>query len=205
MLFTHNAWCLGFSLLLLQKNCLPLSFCPFGPFITITLCFVTFFWHFSSSLVMFNAHCSLFNSFFFFFYYVYLAPCSLLFCYCSSSNGAHNTCIVLHLVVMFNMVICLNWHLLCFVHLITTLLLDNDFCLCWFFHYFVALTTYYYFWVIFLYLILLLFQRTHNGSLLYFLPHVIIIIIIIWLMFYVFLVALCKCFSFVAGNCFSLK
>ncbi len=141
--FTHNPWCLGFSLLLLIKNVCPsaLSICPLC---YDHSCFVTFLWHFSSSLVMFIAHCSLSNSFFFL-SYVYLAPCSLLFCYCSCSNGAHNTCIVLCLVVMFNMVICLNWHLLCFVHLIMTLLLHNGFCLCCFSHSFVALITYCFF------------------------------------------------------------
>jgi hypothetical protein len=134
--FTHNAWCLGFSLLLRYK-----SF--FAPFTPITLCFVTFFLHFLHllwCLLLIVVSPTLFFS-----PYIYLAPCSLLFCYCSCSNGAHDTCIVLHLVVMFNMVICLNWHLLSFVHLITTLLLHNGFCLCCFSHSFVALITYCFF------------------------------------------------------------
>lgn len=154
------------------------SLCPFAPFTTITLCFVTFFW--ALFFISCDVYCSLRSlQLFFFFSYVYHAPCSsLLFCYCSCSNGAHNTSIVLHLVVMFNMVICLNLHLLCFVHFIMTLQLHNGFCLCCLSHSFVALITYCFFmgsffcvWFFFL------FQRTHNGSFLYFIPHVIIIII----------------------------
>jgi hypothetical protein len=119
--FTHNAWCLGFALLLLIKKCLPLPFVHLPPSLQSLFALSLLFGHFSSSLVMFIAHCGLSNFFSFFSSYVYLAPCSLLFCYCSCSNGAHNTSIVLHLVVMFNMVICLDWHLLCFVHFIMTL------------------------------------------------------------------------------------
>jgi hypothetical protein len=143
--FTHNAWCLGFALLLLIKKCLPLPFVHLPPSLQSLFALSLLFGHFSSSLVMFIAHCGLSNFFSFFSSYVYLAPCSLLFCYCSCSNGAHNTSIVLHLVVMFNMVICLDWHLLCFVHFIMTLQLHNGFCLCFLSHSFVALITYCFF------------------------------------------------------------
>jgi hypothetical protein len=107
--FTHNPWCLGFSLLLLIKKSLLLPFVHLPPSLQSLFALSLFFGHFSSSLVMFIAHCGLSNSFFFF--SLLCLSCSLLFCCCSCSNGAHNTCIVLYLVVMFNMVICLNWHL----------------------------------------------------------------------------------------------
>lgn len=136
--FTRNAWCLGFSLLLLLKKMFAPSLCPFAPFATITLCFVIFFWgtflHLLWCLLLIVISPTFFSSL--------CLSCSLLFCYCSCSNGAHNTSIVLHLVMMFNMVICLNSHLLCFVHFIMTLMVHNGFCLCCFSHSFVALTTY---------------------------------------------------------------
>jgi hypothetical protein len=123
----------------------PLSLCPLH---YNHSCFVKFFW--ALFFISCDVYCSLrslqlISSSF----SIYLAPCSLLFCYCSCSNGAHNASIVLHLVAMFNMVICLNLHLLCFVHFITTLLLHNGFCLCCFSHSFVALVTYCFFWSLF--------------------------------------------------------
>jgi hypothetical protein len=149
--FTHNAWCLGFPLLLLFKKLFALSLCPFAPFTTITLALSFFLGHFSSSLVMFMAHCHLSNSFLLLSCSLLLAPYYFAIAHVLMVLTTHLLCFTLS----FNMVICLNWHLMCFVHLIMTLLLHNGFCLCCFSHSLVALTTYCFFWVIFLCLILL--------------------------------------------------
>jgi hypothetical protein len=104
---------------------------------------------------------------------------------------------MLHLIVVFNMVTCI-----CCVLFILSCLLHNEFLFVLLLSFFCSTNHIFVCLVIFVCFILLLIFKNSQWFILYFVPH---LIILFWLMYDLFLVVLCKCFSFVVGNYLYLK